>query len=241
MGELARLLNLGPRELMAIVGGGGKTTLAFGLAAELAGEGHRVVVATTTRMGRDELERAPVVVWTARTSEVDAALSEVGPVLVAGSADDHKVLGVDRSVVDRLYHESTAEYVIVEADGARRQPFKAPQGHEPVIPEETTLLVIVVGIDAIGLPVFEGAHRPERVMALTGAASTEPITPPIVATVLGHPDGGLKGAPLSARVLVAVTKATSSTDLDNARAVQELLDAHDRITDVVLVPPIPSN
>jgi probable selenium-dependent hydroxylase accessory protein YqeC len=40
--------------------------------------------------------------------------------------------------------------ILNEADGSRMRPFKAPAEHEPVIPEETTLVVPVVGADIFG-------------------------------------------------------------------------------------------
>ena len=40
--------------------------------------------------------------------------------------------------------------VLIEADGARRLPLKVPAEHEPVIPEMTTHVLSVYGLDSIG-------------------------------------------------------------------------------------------
>ena len=58
---LARRLGLGARELVAFTGAGGKSTFMLALAAELAGTGKRVLVTTTTKMGRDQLTSVPEV------------------------------------------------------------------------------------------------------------------------------------------------------------------------------------
>ncbi|MBT5139701.1 MAG: hypothetical protein HOM37_11665, partial [Acidimicrobiaceae bacterium] len=49
VGQLAEALKLGPNELVALVGGGGKTTALFALGRQLDGS---VVLTTTTKMGR---------------------------------------------------------------------------------------------------------------------------------------------------------------------------------------------
>src|SRR5262249_57619382 len=65
--------------------------------------------------------------------------------------------------------------ILDEADGSRTRPFKAPADHEPVIPEETTLVIAVVGADVLGQPLDgEHVHRPARVSALRGGAPGAP-------------------------------------------------------------------
>ena len=41
------------------------------------------------------------------------------------------------------------DHVIIEADGSRRRPFKAPADYEPVVPSTTTTMVSVIGADAL--------------------------------------------------------------------------------------------
>ena len=45
----------------------------------------------------------------------------------------------------------------MEGDGAKGKSFKAPREYEPVIPIETTLVIPVLGVDALGQPLDE-AH-----------------------------------------------------------------------------------
>lgn len=44
------------------------------------------------------------------------------------------------------------DFVLVEADGSRRLPVKAPAVYEPVIPPGTDLVVGVIGLDALAVP-----------------------------------------------------------------------------------------
>lgn len=231
MTQLAEVV--GGRELVSFTGGGGKTTLLFSLAAELDERGGRVIGTTTTKLGADQVGRHRVL-WSADPAEIEAGLDGDGPLYVLRSGDDRKVTGYEPEVVDELFADSSATHVLVEADGARGRPLKAPAEHEPVIPGTTTLVVVVMGMDAIGRSLFEVAHRPPEAAALTGLTEWATVTPAVAARVLTHPDGGLKGVPATSRVVVALTKV----DPDSGGTVDELeaaLADHDRIERVVRI------
>ena len=79
---------------------------------------------------------------------------------------------------------SLADYVLVEADGAKMLPVKAHADYEPVIPDCASLVVCVAGIDGVGLPVSETCHRPGRYAELAGISQECQVTPEAVAAVL---------------------------------------------------------
>ena len=61
------------------------------------------------------------------------------------------------------------DFILVEADGAKRKPIKAPADYEPVIPSSTTLVIGVIGLDALGKAIDEETiHRCELFCSLTG-------------------------------------------------------------------------
>jgi probable selenium-dependent hydroxylase accessory protein YqeC len=201
--DLVRLFGIREGEVAAFVGGGGKSTLVLGLGRELANADRPVVMATTTKMGVDQIP-----VWARVCQDVAGvamALRAGSPAYLLRRAEESKVIGVDPALVDEIAAGGKAT-VLVEADGSRRRPFKAPGEHEPVIPSTTTLVAVVVGIDAIGRPIAEACHRPERVAALTGRSVADPVRPQDVATVAAHPAGGRKNVPEGARLVVALTK-----------------------------------
>ena len=81
----------------------------------------------------------------------------------------------------------------------------------------------------------EVAHRPDRVTALTGLPPDAILTSDDVATILLHPNGGLRGVPNSARVLAAITKVTSANQLVAAGLVERIA-AHLRIDRAIGIP-----
>ncbi|HXV37320.1 MAG TPA: selenium cofactor biosynthesis protein YqeC [Myxococcota bacterium] len=214
--DVAAALGLAPRgELVAIVGGGGKTSLLFALAQHLPGRG---VMTTTTRIFAAQRSRAAEVCtldddWRARLDAFDSAL------LVVGRIDGERALGVPADLPAELLAHPRVDWVIVEADGSRMRPVKAPAEHEPVIPVGTTLLVIVVGIDALGKPIGEIAHRPERVSALTGLDPAQHLTPLALARLLTSREGGLKNASAARRAAILINKVESAAELAAAREI----------------------
>ena len=144
-------------ELIAIVGGGGKTSLMFALAQALAG---RVVITTTTRIFAAQTKLAAAVCSANDLTSLSRHLAEHGSCLVIGDVQGDKAVGVDPTLPGQLLARPDVEYVLVEADGSRMRPIKAPAAHEPVIPPDATLVIPVIGIDALDGPLDKVAHRP---------------------------------------------------------------------------------
>lgn len=209
------------RDVVALVGAGGKTTLVFALAEEQRCAGRRVIVTTTTKMGPDQDGGLEVV--SPDTAEVTGALDRHGACLVLDSVDGHKAIGVDPGWVDRTWASGIADAIVVEADGARRRKVKAPAAHEPVIPACSTLVVAVMSATAIGGVIADVAHRPEKVAALAGAAVTDLFTSAHAAAVLTSEQGGRKAVPSDARYMVAITGA-SGPAAESARLVARLIE-----------------
>jgi probable selenium-dependent hydroxylase accessory protein YqeC len=148
------------------------------------------------------------------------------PVLGTRVTPDGRLAGVAPELVDTCAAHPAFNHVVVEADGAANKPFKAPQAYEPVVPASTTLLVAVVGADALGLPLdAEHIHRPQRVAELSGAVLGEPVSADTIASVLLHPAGPLRAAPAGARCLILVNKADSPARCAAAQAIATAIQA----------------
>jgi len=227
---LSHALRWQRKEVVALVGGGGKTSVMFRLARELTAHGLRVVTTTTTRIFVTQMAAAPHYLIAqdedSLLAHLPQTLQQHGHVLIVGGIDvaQNKAYGVELTLVERIVALPSVDAVIIEADGARMKPFKAPAQHEPVIPSCTTLVVPMAGIEAVGRPLDAATvHRPERIAALAGAALGDPITPEMVATVLAHPQGGRRGVPPSARVVPLLNKVEMEEQLAPARQVARLL------------------
>lgn len=229
--------------LVAIVGGGGKSSLMFALGQVLPGS---VVLTTTTRIFAVQMKAAPAVLhanaylrsdeWRALADwpELSWNLSQHGRCLVVGRVRGEKAEGVPVELPGRLLARPDVDYVVAEADGSRMLPCKAPADHEPVIPLDSNLVVPMAGIDALSGRIADVAHRPERVAALTGLRADERLTPEALARLMIHPAGGLKAIPASARIVPVLNKVESQEQEWLARQTARHILRSERVKQVVL-------
>ena len=124
-----------------------------------------------------------------------------------------------------------AGVVLVEGDGANRLPLKAPEEWEPVIPPESRAVLAVAGLDAVGRPIGETCHRPDRAAALVDKPPDALVTAADAARLLTHPLGGRKGVPVGAAFRCVLNKA----DTPARRAAGEACAAQIRAMDLQAV------
>ena len=211
--DLGSALGIGRREHVALVGGGGKTTLMFALAEQILRAGHKVITTTTTKIKRREAIMAPSQIFafpdTFWHQELKQGLKRNRHTFIAGRLlNSEKVKGISPELADILYLCQEIDYLIVEADGAAGKPIKAPAHHEPVVPLTATLVVAMVGLDALEKPFDERfVFRTSLFEKLTGLRQGETITQDTIIKIFESSEGLFKGAPISARRLAFLNKA----------------------------------
>ena len=218
--------------VICLVGAGGKTSLMFRLARELALPGKRVLATTTTKISEQEaVESCPRII----TGPVAAVLQEAGSaeppgfITAARSGRDKKLLGFDAGEIERIWGAGVFNWIIIEADGAARLPLKVPDVHEPVIPACCHHVVGIAGLTALHRPLTEQwVFRLPLFARLTGLVPGDRITPGAVAASLSHPDGIFKGSPAQARQIVFLNQAETSVGLDAGRMVIAELAVQER-------------
>lgn len=149
-------LDLNTRGVISLIGAGGKTSLMFHLAKELADSGRRVLTTTTTLILMPEKENSPHTILAGSIDELvkkSASCLKRYPHFSAGSETvpaSGKLKGFTKDAINQLWEKDIFDWIIVEADGARHKPVKSTASHEPVVPGVTTHLVLVLGLDAVG-------------------------------------------------------------------------------------------
>lgn len=214
--KLIEALSPGQPARIAIVGGGGKTTALFQLGRQIKG---LAWATTTTHLGTDQLIYADRHFLYNSPAEVDVdALTAQKLSLITGPfTADNRVLGPSPEVMAKLVELADQKNIslIVEADGARSHPLKAPAEYEPVIPPWSEIVIVVVGCSVFGKPFnAEWVHRVAEFSQLTGLTTDEFIWPAAVTRMLIHPLGGLKGIPANASKVVLFNQADVFTELD---------------------------
>ena len=227
--DLTSALGLGSREHVAIVGGGGKTSLMFALADELRLGGRRVVTTTTTKVRKREAYRSPCVsfipsemIW---QKSLRDSLDRHGHVFVAQSRlESGKIEGIPTALADAIYQEPQVDYLILEADGAAGRPVKVPAGHEPVIPSSASVTVAMMGLEALGKQLDKKVvFRLDQFKEMTGLKPGDTLTSKALAKIFCAPKGLFKGTPMSATRVAFLNKLDLLTNDREAKELAELL------------------
>ena len=154
--------------IRAFVGAGGKTTLIHRQAARYRAEGKRVFVTTSTHMFAET--------DTVLSDDADTIIAELNRTgyVMAGIPEGEKIRALSPETYEKVCAQ--ADVVLIEADGSNRKPIKFPNSTEPVLPDNVEEIVVVCGLQALGRPLIEVAHRPELVKACLGAQDDTIIT-----------------------------------------------------------------
>lgn len=223
---LAEAFQLRDREVISLVGGGGKTTLMFSWGRELANRQGGVILTTTTKIwgpepSPDFLSFVSQDFSTLRDWILDHLPSSPCLLVAKARLANGKLDGIPPGWVEEILQIPGITCILVEADGAKGHSLKAPREGEPVVPLNTTLLVPVVGIDALGCPldenyVFRSKLAMEILQEPEGAILNEELITRLLAATM-------KGRPKGARVIPFINKIDSPNDLEKSRKLGQAL------------------
>lgn len=203
------------RHCICAVGGGGKTTIIKALAFEFIKQRDKVLSLTTTKI------KAPD--YGILIKEESFALVEQasGIITVALPFKGEKLTGVSKEFQRQLLKEYPV--VLIEADGSKGLPSKAPNETEPVIPEETTTVIAIQGIDALNRPIQEVCHRPEKVCELLGKSSDQLLTKEDMAELFLN-ERGLKKGVNGAEYWTIIQKVDTKERVKMAQSIASIME-----------------
>jgi molybdenum cofactor cytidylyltransferase len=226
-------------KVVSFVGAGGKTTAIFQLAREIANHNPVTlapyasadVVTATTHLGAWQTRFADHHIIANEPNDIH--LPTEGVILVTGEIDEGRTTPVNNTVLNWLYEYTKSRDIplLVEADGSRQKPLKAPAAHEPPIPEFSDTVIVIAGLNALGKPLTDQhVHRTEIFSQLSGLQPNQTITPDAVTHMLTHPQGGLKNIPAHARRIAFLNQAdTPELQSIGGGMASKLLDHFDSV------------
>ena len=206
---LAEAFSIGEKEVISLVGAGGKTTLLYALGRELSALRCGVILTTTTKILEPEPspfflqflspELSAVKKWVAEHLHRRQCL-----LIARERLPNGKLEGIPPEWVEELFSLDGVSAIVNEADGAAGRPLKAPREGEPVIPGNTTLLVPVMGIDGMGRPLAEETvFRSAIASRLLNLPIGSMVTEEVIARLLPEL---IKSRPAGARVIPLINK-----------------------------------
>ena len=231
--NLAKALRADRRMRLALVGAGGKTSTLFQLARQFDGP---VLVSASTHLSLDQITLGDHYIRVEEGSPLPADwFRPAGVTLLTGREipEQERVAGLGTDALTDLWQAADRKEIplLLEADGARCMPLKAPASHEPAIPEWANTVVVVVGLSSLGQPLDgEHVHRAELFSKLSGLSLGEAVTPEAVTEVLRHPEGGLRNIPPGARRYVLFNQADTPDQAAVAtRTAKDLVAEYDGV------------
>jgi molybdenum cofactor cytidylyltransferase len=243
--RLIDALRLNRNSRLALTGAGGKSSALFRLANEYLGKAglheltrdhnnpatisNCVFLAASTHLAVKQLSLADRHIILGQDLPSDR-LWEVEPdgitLFTGPQVESDRTSGVSMRLLDRLciLADELRVPFLIEADGSRQRPMKAPASHEPVIPEWVDSVAVVAGLSGLGkLLSADWVHRPELFGEIAGISKDQAITLEALTAVISHPSGGLKGIPESARRSVLLNQASSAERIAAAQRMAKLL------------------
>ncbi|GMG95415.1 selenium cofactor biosynthesis protein YqeC [Tepidimicrobium xylanilyticum] len=188
---LFKKLGLKKEEVISIVGGGGKTTTLFILADELRNLNKRVLVTTTTAIFSPKEEEYDYYFL----GKLEYFTPKEGSITIFGNRiEEGKLKGPSSIEIEEIVEKNIFDFILIEADGSKGKPIKAPNDYEPVIPKCTTKTIGVIGLDSFEKRIDHIVHRPEKFIEITNSNYSDTIDADIIIKLIFHPEGLFKEA-----------------------------------------------
>lgn len=223
--RLSQALRLPEKPRLALVGAGGKTTAMFRIARELLGS---VMVTASTHLGISQIQLADrhfIIQNLASLADILPQVTDGVTLLTGPIGTDERTGGLASDALEALHAWVDAHELplLLEADGSRQKPLKAPAEHEPALPEWVDQVVVAVGMSGIGQPLnSDWVHRPEIYSALSGIVMGDLIGPLGAVRELVDPRGGLKRVPPDAEVSLLLNQADTEDKIAQANQIASL-------------------
>ncbi len=227
LGALGAPGNAGGPAVIALVGGGGKTSSLFALGTSAAARGRSALLCTTTHIRDPRAEKQRKfdrVIADPRFAAAPDGLRGAGlaGACIKGQPGEVFVLGGGiippkdgetplLASIDARWPAALAPFfdiVAVEADGSRGLPIKAPKSTEPVMPAGADIVIGCIGLECLGRPMNAvTVHRPELFGPLVGCGPSDIITVGHIIALARSPLGIFKDCPQRAARVLLLNKA----------------------------------
>jgi len=190
---------------IGLLGGGGKTALLHKLADEFS-QYYPTVLQTSLTKTAFHYTDNPLILNEINMDKLNLIKFDNNPLFIIGEKiSNEKLKGISEADLDIIRRQF--DITIFECDGARNKPLKVHTSYDPIVPNFTTHVIIIVGADVINTKVSDGlVHRPELFCKIWSVKSDFEITIDFIVKVLSSPKGYLSKIPGEIDVTYFVNK-----------------------------------
>lgn len=202
----------GKKHNICLVGGGGKTTVMYELAAAWAACGRKVLVLTSTHI------LCPADGSFAADVPAVQNLWQQGRYAVIGTPElsTGKLTAPPQDLYEAL--QLQADVILCEADGSKHHPCKAPAAHEPVLLPDSDIVLAVAGMDALCRPLSQACQRSQLAAELLDCGAEKILDAQMLTVLLLSEQGARKNVGKRAYYIVL-----NKCDLIKAAQQEEML------------------
>ena len=209
-------IDLNKDKVITVVGAGGKTSTIFELGNELSNLNKKTIITTTTHMKLDK--DFLLIDEDFNIENLKKILQKNNLIKIGKKESDYKVKSLDEDTLKRCIDIS--DFLLIEGDGSKRLPLKAPKDNEPVIIQETDLVIGLIGFDSLDKKIEETCHRPELVSKLLHKNIKENINIFDLVEIIKNKNGLKKN--VNCKYKVIIIKVDKLEYLDKCKKIAQL-------------------
>ena len=209
-------IDLNKDKVITVVGAGGKTSTIFELGNELSNLNKKTIITTTTHMKLDK--DFLLIDEDFNIENLKKILQKNNLIKIGKKESDYKVKSLDEDTLKRCIDIS--DFLLIEGDGSKRLPLKAPKDNEPVIIQETDLVIGLIGFDSLDKKIEETCHRPELVSKLLHKNIKENINIFDLVEIIKNKNGLKKN--VNSKYKVIINKVDKLEYLDKCKKIAQL-------------------
>ena len=218
------------KDVVSIVGSGGKTTLMNYLAKEF--NKRKVLVSTTTKIRIPSQGFYDFIAFNKEEADIIKNINNKGIYVLGSKIKDNKLESFDleymKSITDNF------DIVFLEADGSKEKYIKGWNETEPVILDNTTITIGIINLEILGKLVNENnVHRVEQFMDLTGAKFNDVIKKEHLIAVIKGEKGLFKNSKGRRILLINGVKDNQTRKIAN-EITEAILKKYNKTDEVII-------
>lgn len=204
--------------IISVVGAGGKTSTIEAIALEYKTICKKAIVTTTTHMYQPD--KWP---WCKEESleMVNRYLEEEKVLWIGLPYQERKIMSPHLPFLNRIKEYKVP--LLIEADGAKRLPFKVPSKNEPVILQGSTMVIGILGMDALCKPIKEVSFNSELTANYLGKSEDDFLTKEDFVNVIRSCQGLKKGVTQGMKYVVILNKVDDESKQSQGLMIRTML------------------
>lgn len=215
--SIKEAIGIKDKEVISIVGAGGKTSLMYALGEELKNK--KVLLSTTTKILPPRFDEVDFYgIGQATYLDISKNMKS-GSFLYANSlTKEGKVDSISLEEIKKIKEDF--DYIILESDGSKRKSLKGWTDNEPVISKETTITIGIFDITTLNKLVSEDlVHRITEFLKISKAKKEEVLKDEHIVNMIFNEEGLFKNS-LGRRILF-INKVENE---ENEKVLKVLID-----------------